>query len=183
MEWGRVWVFIYPLMLFACTYTFADSPARLSQCCCVCPWHKWMREGCGAKASFPFVQINIYSFVSLHAHPQQLAFVIIQITTFLVPASSYPLFLFLLTSFQVNRKDPISWSNWIHYHLITQSNGSHIAISMSLILKMKGNWRMGGWHRWAAKRALTLEVTQGLLLPWKIQKWESEMTFNELWVL
>lgn len=46
-------LFINPLILIACTYTFANSSARLSQCCCVCPWHWQMRESYEAKCTPP----------------------------------------------------------------------------------------------------------------------------------
>lgn len=59
-------LFINPLILIACTYTFANSSARLSQCCCVCPWHWQMRESYEAKCPPPpFLLIFIHSFPHL----------------------------------------------------------------------------------------------------------------------
>lgn len=155
-------------MLIACTHTFADSPAGLSQCCVfVLDTDRWGRA-VKPRFLFSFVGINIYSFASLSAHPQQLASVIIQITTFSVSASSYPVIFFFLpfTSFQVNRKDPISWSNWIHYHFNNPEQWESYSHCYEPDIKNEIR-RMGGWHRRAAKRALMREVTRGLSEVWK----------------
>ena len=133
-------------MLIACTHAFADSPARLlRRGACVCPWCWQRREGCKAKISFSFVGINIYNFASLYAHPQQLASVIIHITTFSNPASSYPT-IFFFSHLLSGKSEKIQFPEVIEFiiTLITQSKGSHIATAMSLILKMKGN-KTDGW--------------------------------------
>lgn len=113
------------------TNTFTDSPTRLSERC----------FGRPERPKCVFIYYVLFHF--LHALLQQLAALIIQFST------STPSILscfFFLTSFQVNRTDPIFCGNWIS---ITQSWGSHIAsVTVTLILKLKET----DGFRWAVKR-------------------------------
>lgn len=144
-------------------------PRRVITVLCVCPWHWQMREGCEAKISFflcgdKYIQF-CFSFCSPTAispcnHPDYHVFGLSIVL-------SRDFFSFLpFTSFQVNRKDPISWSNWIHYHFNNPEQWESYSHCYEPDIKNEIR-RMGGWHRRAAKRALMREVTRGLSEVWK----------------